>query len=128
MVLRATRTALILAGFALIVSTAGDAHSLFLKANLTDQGSTLPENETLRQMSTAELRLHLSAPERTTRTVSGQIALGTIFLVLGFGLHAFIVRRRQREERAVKVHAAPAFPGRDKRKMDRWFLWMTVRM
>lgn len=138
MVLRSLRTAFILAGFALVVATAGDVHSIFVRANLTGQGSTLPPNEQLREMSTADIRLHLSAPELAKRAVSGQIALGTIFLMIGFGLHAFIVRRRKREEeravedseqsRRVKVHAAPAYPGRDKRKMDRWFLWMTVKM
>jgi|GEM_PF-1921361 len=128
MVLRTLRTTLILAGFALLISTAGDLHSIFMQASVTGQGSTLPPNEQLREMTTAEIRMHQSAPELAKRSVSGQIALGAIFLMIGFGLHAFIVRRRKEQVNVVKVHAAPAYPGRDKRKMDRWFLWMTVKM
>jgi len=129
MVLRSLRTTFILAGFALLISTAGDLHSLFMQASLTSQGSTLPPNEQLSEMSTADIRLHQSAAELTKRSLSGQIALGAIFLFIGFGLHAFIVRRRKQEDdRIIKVHAAPAYPGRDKRKMDRWILWMTVKM
>lgn len=125
MVLRTLRTSFILAGLTILVSTAGNVHGL-IRANLTDQGSTLSDLQ-ITQMSTGEIRQHLSAPEQTKRNVSAEIALGSMLLLLGLGLHAYIKRRRP-DERAVKVHVAPAAYGRDKRKMDRWFLWMTVRM
>lgn len=134
MVLRTLRTSFILAGLAILVSTAGDVHGI-MRANLTSQGSMLT-NLKIEQMSTAEIRQHLSAPERTKRSVSAEIALGSMLLLLGLGLHAYLKRRtadaRAAEDpersRRVKVHAAPVVHGRDKRKMDRWFLWMTVRM
>lgn len=125
MVLRTLRTSFILAGLTILVSTAGNVHSV-MRANLTEQGSTLT-NLKIEQMSTAEIRQHLSAPEQAKRSVSAEIALGSMLLLLGLGLHAYI-KRRLPDERAVKVHAASAAYGRDKRKMDRWFLWMTVRM
>ena len=128
MVLRTARTAFILAGFALLISTAGDVHTLLVRADLTGQGSTVLKQEELTSLSTLELRQHLSAPELNKRSVSAAIALGSIFLFLGFGLHAFLVRRKKTGEQAVQVHAAPARRGCDTRKMDRWFLWMTVRM
>lgn len=125
MVLRTLRTSFILAGLTILVSTAGTVHGT-IRANLTSQGSMLT-NLKLEQMSTTDLRLHLSAPERTRREVSAEIALGSMLLLLGLGLHAYL-KRRSVDGSAVKVHAAPLRKGRDTRRMDRWFLWMTVRM
>jgi len=124
MVLRTLRTSFILAGLTILVSTAGNVHGL-IRANLTDQGSMLTDLK-IEKMSTLEIRQHMSAPEQSRRNTSAEIALGSMLLLIGLGLHAFLKRRPQ--ERAVKVHTAPAVRGRDKRKMDRWFLWMTVKM
>lgn len=131
MVLRTLRTSFILAGLVVLVSAAGDARGL-LRANLTSQGSTLPDLATT-QISTMELRQHLSAPERARRDASGEVGLGSIFFLIGFALHAAIRRRGQGnecavEESRVRVHTAPARKGRETRRVDRWFLWMTVRM
>lgn len=144
MVLRTLRTSFILAGLTILVSTAGNVHGI-LRANLTGQGSTL-NGARLEEMSTLELRQHLSAPEQARRSVSAEIALGSMLFLMGMGLHAFLRRRKVGDEHAVedpaaspersrgeqcrrvKVHAAPVRSGRDKRKMDRWFLWMTVRI
>ncbi|MDD5041926.1 MAG: hypothetical protein PHX87_05725 [Candidatus Peribacteraceae bacterium] len=125
MILRTFRTSFILAGLAILVSTAGDVHGV-IRANLTGQESMLTD-VAIEKMSTAEIRQHMSAPEQTKRSTSASIALGSILLLLGLGLHAYL-KRRHTDERAVKVHAAPVNYGRDKRKMDRWFLWMTVKM
>lgn len=125
MVLRTLRTSFILAGLTILVSTAGNIHG-FMRANLTGQGSMLTGLK-IEQMSTVEIRQHMSAPERMRRNASAEIALGSMLLLVGLGLHVYLKRRRP-DARAVKVHAAPVLRGRDKRKMDRWFLWMTVKM
>lgn len=125
MVLRTLRTGFTLVGLTVLIASAGDTHGT-IRANLTQQGSMLTDLA-IEQMSTLEIRQHMSAPERTKRTVSAEIALGSMLLLLGLGLHAYL-RRRNSSERAVKVHVAPARKGRETRRMDRWFLWMTVRM
>ncbi|OIO55716.1 hypothetical protein AUJ46_00255 [Candidatus Peregrinibacteria bacterium CG1_02_54_53] len=125
MVLRTLRTAFILSGLVILVSTVGNVHTI-MRANLTSQGSMLSDVN-IEKMSTLQIRQHLSAPERTKRDASAEIALGSMLLLLGLGLHAYI-KRRTPDERAVKVHTAPVRRGRETRKMDRWFLWMTVRM
>ncbi|MDD5103769.1 MAG: hypothetical protein PHX93_05210 [Candidatus Peribacteraceae bacterium] len=125
MVLQTLRTSFILAGLTILVSTAGNVHGI-MRANLAGQGSMLTDVN-IEKMTTMEIRQHMSAPEQTKRNVSAEVALGSMLLLLGLGLHAYI-KRRLPDERAVKVHTAPVVHGRDKRKMDRWFLWMTVRM
>ncbi|MFH1444819.1 MAG: hypothetical protein ABIG34_05560 [Candidatus Peregrinibacteria bacterium] len=134
MVFRTLRTTFILAGLVILVSTVGNVHGI-MRANLTSQGSML-SGLNIKEMSTLQIRQHLSAPERTKRDASAEIALGSMLLLLGLGLHAYIKRRTPDERaaegpersRRVKVHTAPARKGRETRKIDRWFLWMTVRM
>lgn len=125
MVLRTLRTAFILAGLTILLSNAGDVHGA-IRANLTGQGSTVRE-AAIGDIPTMELRQHWSAPELQRRSVSAEIALGSMLFLLGMGLHAYLMRRKGTEQ-AVKVHAAPVRRGRETRKVDRWFLWMTVRM
>ena len=117
MVLRTTRSAFLIAGALLLLSAFADVRQA-AQANLTGQGSLVIEQGVSAQ--------HGSAAEQTRRDASGTIALGTLFLFLGFGLHAAIVRR-QAAGRPVKVHRATerSHTGTARRY---WILRMNVRM
>lgn len=124
MVLRTARTAFLIAGVSLLLSAVGDVHRT-VNANLAGQGSLAIEQDT-GKMSTTELRQHWSAPEQARRSASGTIALGTLFILLGLGLHASLVRR-QAAGRPVKVHRATE-KSRTGTARRYWILRMNVRV
>ena len=126
MVLSAARTAFLLAGMVLLASSAGDVSSV-TRASISGQGSTVIEHRD--QVPTLKEGWHLAALEQTQRGIAGEITLGALFIILGLGMHMFVVRR-QSAERPVKVRQAIGKkPERDARNPHKhWILWMNVRM
>ena len=117
MLLRTARTAFLIAGIAILFSSFADVRQA-AQANLTGQGSLMIEQN----LST----LHGSAAEQTRRDASGTIALGTLFILLGLGLHASLVRK-QAAGRPVKVHRASE-KSRTGIARRYWILRMNVRV
>jgi len=119
MVLRTARSAFILAGLVLLLSALTDARSAIRANMLSGQGSLV-----IRE--TTEQQWHASAAQETQRTTAGQITLGSLFILLGLGLHASFIRR-QAAGRPVKVHQAPESRRRSAVRRN-WILWMNVRI
>lgn len=124
MVLRTARTAFLLAGIVILASSIGDVSSV-TRANISGQGSTVLERRD--EGPTLKAGWHFAALEETQRGVSGEIALGALFIILGLGLHMFVVRR-QAVGRPVKVHQAIGRKADTKSPHKHWILWMNVRM
>ncbi|MDD4628145.1 MAG: hypothetical protein PHE68_02000 [Candidatus Peribacteraceae bacterium] len=126
MVLSTARSAFLLAGIILLTSSVGDVASV-KRASVSGQGSTVIEHRD--EVPTLKEGWHFAALERTQRGVAGEITLGALFIILGLGLHMFVVRRNT-AERPVKVHQAIGKrPVRDAKSPHKhWILWMNVRM
>jgi len=126
MVLRTARSAFLLAGIVLLASSIGDVSSV-TRASISGQGSTVLERRD--EGPTLKAGWHFAALEEAQRGVSGEIALGALFMILGLGLHLFVVRK-QAIGRPVKVHqAVGGKTQRDARNPHKhWILWMNVRM
>lgn len=116
----------------IICTLAGSTNAV--TASLSGQGSTIVFEDPLAiPWTPMEQELHAAAPETQGENVVGQIALGALFIALGFGLHALWVIR-ERDEWPVPVHAGsgkklakPKRP-RKKRKMDVIWIERTIRL
>lgn len=118
MFLRTIRSAFILSGLVLLLSAFTDARSAIRANILSGQGSLVIRESTE--------QWHAAASQEAQRTTAGQIALGALFLFLGFGLHAAMVRR-QSAGRPVKVHKTLEHK-HEKSPQRHWVLWMNVKM
>jgi len=126
MVLSTARTSFLLAGMVLLASSMGDVSSI-TRASVSGPGSTVIEHRD--EVPTLKEGWHFAALEQTQRGVAGEITLGALFIILGLGLHMFVVRRNAAGQ-PVKVHQAIGKkPERDARNPHKhWILWMNVRM
>lgn len=122
--LRIFQSAFFIAG--IVCLTAGLRGALLAReyAATSGQGTTTLELKAP-PLSTMELRRHWSAPELGSRRAAGEVTLGAFCILLALGIHTFTIRRRA-DGRMVRVHTNTR-PGRQKRQVDRWFLWMNVR-
>ena len=77
-----------------------------LLGSISGQGSTIVEKVASEPMFIQAQNILPAAPEVTQGTSAGIIAFGMLMMLLGFGLHAFIVLRNRDDERAVPVHIA----------------------
>lgn len=78
-----------------------------LVGSISGQGSTVVEKVALEPMLIQAQTILPAASELTQGSGAGIIAFGMLMMLLGFGLHAFIVlRNREEEERSVPVHIA----------------------
>lgn len=125
MFLRITRSAFLIAGIALIAGGLGGQILDRSLATLTGQGATIVRS--VSEDTVPMLKPGFHAAASVDQNLAGQIALGAIFMIIGFGMHAFVIRRRISGERSVAVHGAEKH-GRDSRKPNHWILWMNVRM
>lgn len=117
---RVAQSAFLIAGIALM---AGGLQKMILTrslASLTDQGSSVVQEAQI----SSSFRPGFLATAAETDNVAGLVVLGAIFMIIGFGMHAFTIRRKN-GERVVPVHEGRH---RESRKPNHWILWMNVRM
>jgi len=77
-----------------------------LLGSISGQGSSMVEKVPLEPMLIQAQNILPAAPEITQSMGAGMIPFGMLMMLLGFGLHAFIVLRNQEEQRNVPVHIA----------------------
>jgi hypothetical protein len=92
---------------------------------VTGQGSTIIGQNAASDSEDAEWH---AVSTQEPRSLAGEIALGTLFVLLGLGIHIFTMRRRVGERR-VQVHGpGPKDKPERPRGKQHWILWMNVRI
>ena len=115
--------AFLVAGVILLV-TSGTRITDASDGSTTGPGSTIVRQRVVR--ATVVPGWHAAATPG--KSVAGEMALGVLFILLGLGIHTFVLRRKTCEKR-VKVHGpSPKNKPEKNAPKQHWILWMNVRM